>query len=424
MSSRWQWLLRQFSRRLWVRVSLFSVLAIATALVAMVIAPYLPADLSANVGADAVGTILGVIASSMLAVTIFSLSTMVTAYIAANSNVTPRAIRLLVEDTTAHNALGTFVGAFLFSLVGIIALNTGLYAVQGRLVLFVATLTVIALVVMTLLRWIDHVATLGQVADTTQRIEKAARAAMRERRDRPWLGGTPRDHDAAPPDGATPVLAERIGYVQHVDTSALAELTDAHHGSSIHVAVLPGTFVDPSRVLAWTVGIPADAMEELRTAFTVDELRTFDQDPRFGLIVLAEIASRALSTSTNDPGTAIDVLGRGVRVMAICAEPRTGDDDAPRHPAVHVPGLDPADLFDDLFGPIGRDGAGMLEVGLRMQKSLLALARLGDARYVAHARRHSRLALERGLAALHIEADRQRLRAMAAQVEAVPLDGG
>src|SRR3546814_6046328 len=44
--------------------------------------------------------------------------------------------------------------------------------------------------------------------------------------------------------------------------------------------------------------------------------RTFEHDPRFGLSVLSEIASRALSSAVNDSGTAIDVLGRGVRSLA------------------------------------------------------------------------------------------------------------
>jgi len=110
--SRLQWRLLQLVRTLWFRATLFSLLAIATAFIAVVLRPFIPDDISAEVGANSVDNILGVIASSMLAVTIFSLSTMVSAFIAASSNVSPRAIRLLTEDGTVHNALGTFIGAF------------------------------------------------------------------------------------------------------------------------------------------------------------------------------------------------------------------------------------------------------------------------------------------------------------------------
>ncbi|WP_305804424.1 DUF2254 family protein [Stenotrophomonas sp. YIM B06876] len=40
--------------------------------------------------------------------------------------------------------------------------------------------------------------------------------------------------------------------------------------------------------------------------------RSLDQDPRFGLLVLGEVASRALSPAINNPCTAIDVIGRAV----------------------------------------------------------------------------------------------------------------
>ncbi|WPE22692.1 hypothetical protein ShzoTeo12_39090 (plasmid) [Shinella zoogloeoides] len=158
MTSRRVWLLSQLVRRIWFRATLFSILAIATALIAIVLAPFIPGDLSTRIGADAAGNILGIIASSMLTVTTFSLSTMVSAYSAATSNVTPRATKLVMEDSTTQNVLSTFVGSFLFSLVGIIALNTGAYGDQGRVVLFLVTIGVIVPIVVTLLRWIDHLA--------------------------------------------------------------------------------------------------------------------------------------------------------------------------------------------------------------------------------------------------------------------------
>ena len=94
ITSRLQWLLLQLGRKLWVRASLFSVLAVGTAFVALLAKPYIPDDLQTKIGADAVDNILGIIASSMLAVTTFSLRTMVSAYSAATSNVTPRATKL------------------------------------------------------------------------------------------------------------------------------------------------------------------------------------------------------------------------------------------------------------------------------------------------------------------------------------------
>lgn len=121
-------------------------------------------------GAEAVDNILNILASSMLAVTTFSLSIMVAAYGSATTNVTPRATRLVVEDVTTQNVLATFIGSFLFSLVGIVALNMGAYGERGRVILFIVTLVVIALIIFTLLRWIQHLTSLGRVGKRRRKL--------------------------------------------------------------------------------------------------------------------------------------------------------------------------------------------------------------------------------------------------------------
>lgn len=98
---------------------------------------------------------------------------MVSAYSAASSGVTPRATTLLMDDSTTQNPLATSIGSFSFSLVGIIALSTGAYGEQGRVVLFTVTIGVVILIVYTLLRWIDHLSKLGRVGETIDYISLA-----------------------------------------------------------------------------------------------------------------------------------------------------------------------------------------------------------------------------------------------------------
>jgi uncharacterized membrane protein len=112
ISKKW-WILVRFLRRLWVRATLYCVVAIIIALAAIWADPYMPSELPRQVGAKAVDSILTIIASSMLAVTTFSLTTLVSATTAAASNATPRATSLLLEDTTSQRALSTFLGSFL-----------------------------------------------------------------------------------------------------------------------------------------------------------------------------------------------------------------------------------------------------------------------------------------------------------------------
>lgn len=392
MIPRWSWILAQLNRRIWVRATLFSLLAVAAALLGIAVSPYIPADLPAKVGADAVDHILGIIASSMLTVTTFSLSVMVSAYSAATSNVTPRATRLVMEDATTHNALSTFIGSFLFSLVGIIVLSTGAYGAEGRVVLFGATIVVLILIVGTLLRWIDHLSRLGRVTETTALVEAAATKAMRDRRQHPFMGGTQLEIPSGIPALARPFYSETIGYVQHVDVQALSTLIGEKH-AAIYVLAIPGDFIDPTEPIAWTFGLEDAPEPAVRDCYTIGETRAFDQDPRFGVSVLAEIGCKALSSAINDPGTAIDVIGRAVRVLSIWAEPV--QDLTPKYPRVFIPGLELSDLFNDIFTPIARDGAGIIEVGLRLQAAFATLSRMEPERFAIPAKRHAEEALRR-----------------------------
>lgn len=178
------------AKKIWPKVTAYALLGVLSALVAVIFKGYIPEELSKIVGAETAGNILTILASSMLAVTTFSLSTMVSAYGAATTNVTPRATRLITEDKTTQNALSTFLGTFLFSLVGIIALNMGLYEGGGRFILFVFTIATVIFIVVTFIRWIDRLTTLGRVNETNGLIEKAATKALTLRAHKPPMAAT------------------------------------------------------------------------------------------------------------------------------------------------------------------------------------------------------------------------------------------
>lgn len=409
-------MLRAMTRQLWFRASLFSLLGVGTALLAILIKRYIPDELSTKIGANAVDSILHILASSMLAVTIFSVGAMVAAYAAASSNVTPRATRLLLESSSTQNTLAVFIGSFLYSLVGIIALSTGAYGERGRVVLFAVTVGVIVFVVATLLFWIDRVSRLGQVGDTTELVERKTAESLRKRRDLPYLGGVAWLPTDERPADAVELHVDSIGYVTHIDMGVLERLATAHE-LQIHVDILPGRFVDPSTALALVVGRVDPALHDaLIAAFSIASMRSYDQDPRFGLAVMAEIGSRALSPALNDQGTAIDVIGRAVRLLAILGG--AAPDEAPRYGHVHVRPLELGKLFDDVFTPLARDGAAMVEVAIRLQKALFALARVPDPRFARWAAHHAALALARASAALTLHDDRRRVAELAARVDA------
>jgi uncharacterized membrane protein len=414
MASRWRWVLRQLSRKLWVHVSLYCLGAIGISVAGILLDPYIPTHWSTDLGADALDDILNILASSMLAVTTFSLTTMVSALSAATSNVTPRATKLLTVDSTSQNVLGTFVGAFLFSLIGIIALSTGLYGRQGQFILFAATLVVIAVIIVTLLRWIDHLAHLGRVGETTDKVETATRDALEERAKTPCLGANCLATLARIPHNCDPVYAAKIGYVQHIDVGSLSSCAEKHDGQ-IFVLALPGAFADPGHPIAYVNHIDGKAHDKIRAAFTIDDERTYDADPRFGFCVLAEIASRALSPAVNDPGTAIDVIGRAVRLLLTWEQEKIPDDRV-AYPRVWAPPLKIEDMFDDVFTSIARDGANMVEVQIRLQKALFTLSRAKRPGFALAAQIHSQFALEQSKPCMRTERERSLLRSLAAKV--------
>ncbi|MEX5729591.1 putative membrane protein [Rhodovulum iodosum] len=409
MISKRLWKLVRLSRQLWVRASLIALLAIFAAIAGVLLEPIIPAAIAERIGEDAVMPLLNVLASSMLAVTTFSLSAMVNAHRAASSQVTPRSHRLLREDTTTQTVLATFLGAFIFALVSIILFRAGLHDGAAPVVFFAFTVLVVALVVLAILRWIDHLSRLGSMDETISQVEASARRTLARQRAAPSLGARPLPAGrAAIPDGAEPVRAQRGGYVQFVDMAGLSALAD-EAGAEIFLTAAPGTFVVSGMPIAHFTPESSLSQDAIRAAFEIDEVRSFDQDARFALVVLSEIASRALSPGLNDPGTAIDVIGRLERLLAECDQ----EDQEVRYPRLWAPLVGADDLIEDAFDAIARDGAGMVEVMRRLIHALNTL-REGEDKAMSKAAEHMvKRALAHAERSLALEEDRASLAALA-----------
>lgn len=408
---RLRFLVGRLRERLWVKPLAICLASIGAAFVAKFADSTKLGDYVPHVAPESVETLLSVMASSMLVVATFAVGSMLSAYGSASRGATPRSFPLIVADDVSQNALSTFIGAFIYAIVALTTLNNGFFDEAGVFTLFVLTGVVFVIVVLTLVRWVDRIARLGRLGTTVDTIEQAASAALRRRRRNPTLGGAPLgEHDGE----GVPVHAHDVGYVQYVDVKKL-EAWAAEHDAIVEVRLLPGGFATPDRELArvHTEGeAPEDqALFAVARAFVVGGDRRFDSDPRFGLVVLSETASRALSPAVNDMGTAIDILGTLVRLFVQWSSP-TSDAAEPevRFEHVEVPRLSVEDMLDDAFTSIARDGAGLVEVCIRLQKALAALAVAGDADLRAAALRHARTALARAELALQLPEDLEAVR--------------
>jgi uncharacterized membrane protein len=402
---RLRFLLNRFRDRLWVKPLAVCLLSIAAAFVAKLADGSHLAEFVPLVAKDSIEALLSLMAASMLVIATFSVASMVSAYASASSTATPRSFTLVVADDASQNALSTFVGTFIFSIVALTAVKNDYFGKAGLFILFVLTAIAFSIVILTFVRWVDRIARLGRLGSTIEKVEHATAAAMSRRRATPTLQGLSTD---ATKSGEA-VFSSKVGYVQHIDVAALqgwAEKTEAR----VTVAALPGTFAAPGRALAYISSDQGDKIEidhnAVTEAFQIGANRLFDDDPRFGLVVLSEIAGRALSPAVNDPGTAINIIGTLLRLFVLWSEPTTTDDEnTPRFDRVQVPEIAIRDMFDDAFTAIARDGSGVVEVCVRLQKALHSLASTKDSAIRDAAEYHQLLALKRARLALDIEED-------------------
>ena len=441
MFNLWLWL-KNRQNRLWIIPMITALLAVVLVFAAKWIGSlWVPKQLP-DIQVATIDDLLTVIASSMLAVATFSLGILVSALSSSATSATPRATELLVGDDDTRGVIGVFMASFTYAVVAKTALGVGYYDAPGRFVLFVSTLAVLAYVVFRLLLWVKTLSTLGRMNDTVERIERVSRNTLKAHVKRPLLGAAP------PPDkkpSGNDIQAEDIGYLCHLNMSGLQEVASAAQ-CTLNLHVRPGCFVGPDTVLATASrhnipanlgevnpneAPPAPSAKEIRDCFVLGPARSYDQDPRFGLIVLSEVALRALSPAVNDPGTAISVMV-SLTTLVIQTDRAMTDQEAkvkaaPKNDSEAVtadiefdrltlPALDIRTLVADGFAPIARDGASMLEVGLRLQKMLATIARNGSAPVAHEAQLQARRAIERSLAALTHVDDRNRLEALHKQL--------
>ena len=414
--SRLKFTIQNLSEKLWIRPLRNAVLAILVVYVAH-LADTLPLqDIVPDISIETVEKLLTVISASMLGVATFAVASMVSAYASAGGSATPRAFALIIADGMSQEALSSFIGAFIFSIVGIIAVKVGFFGIAGRFALFLFTIAIFAWVVLTFVRWVDNIARLGRIGNTIEKVDAATREAFQHFHRTAPLGGRPVINF---PENGVELYSDELGFIQHIDTGRLEEWAK-ENDVVIYVKSLPGAFIHPQRALA-TIASKTDKtvldLSEPLNAFVLAERRTYSSDPRFGLIVMSEIGSRALSPGINDPGTAIEIVVRISRIIRDWSLNQDSDDaEKPQLERVFVPALEPRDLLEDAYAAISKDGVGSVEVGIWLQRSLALLAQLPAGNIRRAAQEQATLAFDRSKQELTFPHDLERVRKAHASV--------
>lgn len=398
----------QQSRKLWVRVVVFGSLALIGMGIARLGAVLLPQNMMGSIEIASVDRLFTIISNSMLAVTTFSLSVMVSVYRATSTQWTPRIHRLMLEDRTTQNTLATFIGAYVYATVGIVLRETGVLTDAHAYLIFYMTVAVMAIIVVYIIRWTLHLQSFGSLIETAREVEEITSKRLKERLELPCLGGRPLTDV---PSGAFEIRAEVSGYVQFIYAAQLqnaAETADVN----VYVAVNVGSFVVAGDVVAYVTS-PVEKADKFSDSIVLGDLRSFDQDPRFGLLVMGEMASKALSPGINDAGTAIDVMTRLTKVLGNYRDEADYGEDA-KFNRVYVRPLKADELIRSGFAALARDGAQIVEVQIRLQKAMQSLIDHGDVGMRAAAFEFAKFELDRALDAMPFEGDRARLLAKVA----------
>lgn len=402
--------LNRIREHLWFRPFLFSLISVAVALVAQLADGTSLNDVVPIIKKESVKGLLDILSASMLVISIFAVASMVSAFSAASSTATPRSFKVVVRDDVSQYALSTFVGAFIFSIVATVAVDNGYFDQAGRFILFLITLVLFALVILTFLRWVDRISRLGRLENTMVQIEAVARKSLSSYIKNPLLNALPITGQF--PNGKS-VFSDSVGYIQYIDMEDLQGLAK-ELDLKIRLNCLPGKFIHKNFAAAYIRSTQEVDMDEVtrkvNDAIHIGQTRVFDEDPRFGLIALTEIASRALSPGINDPGTAIQIIGSHERLFFLWhdeVENRTENELL--HDCIEVPQISMEDFFEDAFRPISRDGADNIEVMLRLQKALKSLATINHVEIKATAIQFSKDAFNRAELAIEFKQDLDRL---------------
>ena len=314
------------------------------------------------------------VASGMMALTgvVFSLVFVMVQFSAIAYS--PRLVHWIVRDRVLWHSLGVFTATFLYALGAIAWLdrnrsgNTPFFS--GWLVIILMLASVAMLVAL-----VDRISLfqirrmLSLTGDHGRRVIETMYPPL----EAPMAIAAPEELQQYP-QTQTVVHLGRPRAIQWLDEKTLLTLSSAA-GGIVEVASSAGDFVVEGTLLLRVYGGTQHINEKaLREAFGMGGDRTFEQDPKYALRLLVDIAIKALSPAVNDPTTAVQALDQiedllrrlGSRRLEIGA---TRDNSGKLRLVISYPGWE--DFLDLAFEEIRFYGANSVQV-MRRMKALIS----------------------------------------------------
>lgn len=266
-------------------------------------------------GPEAARAVLQAISGSLITVTSLTFSLAVVTLQLASSQFSPRLLRTFTSDSFVHWTLALFLGTFAYSLTVLRSVRGGAgigsefvpdISVTVAFLLAIASVIGLVLFLAHLTREIRVETMMRNVhAETDATIERMIPKEPQQSAGNPFgLGGKR-------------IVASSSGFLTSVDGPALASAArkagavfriDAWPGASL-IARVPFATVWASDGRNFTAAELEDLTKLIGDAVTIEFERNNNQDPAFGFRQLADVGARALSPGTNDPTTAVHVIG-------------------------------------------------------------------------------------------------------------------
>jgi uncharacterized membrane protein len=264
-------------------------------------------ELSAPIAAGQAVAMLSAIASGMLPLTglVFSLAFVMVQFSATAYS--PRLVSWMAGSGLMSHALGVFTAAFLYALGAIAWIDRG---GSGHVPVVTVWLAIVLLLVSVVffVRLVEKLGTL-QISRVLDHIGEQGRAVI-ARDFTPFLPGAAEDPGKAPLPAASQVVAHQGGpaVILAIDVERLVELA-ARADATLALAGAVGDTVANGMPLLRVHGSARPLAERaLRRAIRLGTERTFEQDPKYAMRLLVDIAIKALSPAVNDPTTAVQAL--------------------------------------------------------------------------------------------------------------------
>ncbi len=318
--------------------------------------------------ADDARTLLIGITGTVITVIALVLGLTLVALQLSSSQYSPRVLRDFLRDWQNQVFLSVIVATFAYSAAGLYTVGVSAGRRTSSYPQLAVTVAIVLLFVSlgTLIFFLDHLAHSIQIDRLMTVIERATMQVMadeaRSASARTGYGQVPE-----PPAWAVAIPARRDGYVQTIHPELLAPLAGR---LELTVRIVPqvGDYVVPGHPIAhaWRPSVDQrrpdsrDLADAVHRAVRIGFERTLQQDVRFGLRQLVDIALRALSPAVNDPYTGIQVIQRLTVLLCALAPIPLGDyvvagREGRADVVIHAPSF--RDYIDLACGLIRRYGA-------------------------------------------------------------------